>query len=335
MTNLSRRHFLGTAAAAVATTGFLSATTTAEAREAGAGKIGKPSVLYKARIAGEPTDAVCEKWAAAGYEGMEVQKWNATPEEARQGRQIAEKHGMRVHSVMRAWTNLQKPEAFEDDVESVKVALRTASAYGADAVLWVPAQLPGQKTPEAWDFEIDFDPKTLMLKSVASGDNAPYAAYIDNHNKATQASIKAVEQLIPTAAKEGVRIGIENVWNNMWNTPELFAAFCKYFDSPWVGCYFDLGNHTKYSRCEEWLAALGSSIFKLHIKGFKVDEVKGKRGGGPGKFVPIDQGTIDWISVRKALAAIPYSGWVTIEDGGHTDEQYSAILDKFFAGEPM
>ncbi len=334
MTNVSRRQFLG-AAAAVAATGLIS-TPSLQAQEAAAETVAAsasvyPPVLYKALITNVPTDEICEKWAAAGYEGMEVQNWNASLVEARKSRQIAEKHGMRVHSVMRAWTNLQKPESVDADVDSVK----TASAYGADGILWVPCQLPGQKTPEPWDFEIDFDPKTLMIKSVVPGDNVPYAAYIENHNKATEASIKAIEQLIPVAAKEGVRIGIENVWNNMWNTPELFAAFCKYFDSPWVGCYFDLGNHTKYSRCEEWLSALGSCIFKLHIKDFKLDEVKGKRGGGPGKFIPISQGSIDWISVRKALANIPYTGWVTIESGGYSEAEHSQLLDKFFTGTPM
>ena len=51
-------------------------------------------------------------------------------------------------------------------------------------------------------------------------------------------------------------IAVENVWNNLWCTPEFLAAFVKSFNDPWVQTYFDLGNHTKYSRCELWLKAL-------------------------------------------------------------------------------
>jgi len=187
------------------------------------------------------------------------------------------------------------------------------------------------KMPEPWDFDIDFDPQTLKIKSVAEGDNLPYTDYITAHNAATEATIRAIESLIPVAAKEGVRICLENVWNNLWCTPKFFAAFCKYFDHPWVGCYFDLGNHIRYARCEEWIKALGKSIVKLHIKGYKVTEVKGKLGGGPGDWCRIDQASIDWKSVRKLLAENRYSGWMTIEEGSASDEEYSKMLDQIIA----
>jgi len=185
--------------------------------------------------------------------------------------------------------------------------------------------------PEPWNFDIDFDPQTLVIKTVAEGDNAPYADYIAAHNAATEVSIRAIESLIPTAAKEGVRIALENVWNNLWSTPKFFAAFCKYFDNPWVGCYFDLGNHTRYARCEEWIKELGHCIVKLHIKGYKVTEVRGKLGGGPGDWSRIDQASIDWKSVRRLLAEKRYNGWMTIEEGGATDEEYSKMLDEIIA----
>jgi hexulose-6-phosphate isomerase len=234
---------------------------------------------------------------------------------------------------MRGWTNFNDPAKYGADIESVKTALRAASAYGADTILLVPCRIGGMKMPEAWDFDIDFDPKTLKVKSVAEGDNASYADYIAAQNLATESSIQAVESLIPVAAQEGVRIALENVWNNLWCTPKFFAAFCNYFANPWVGCYFDLGNHVKYARCEEWIKELGNSIVKLHIKGFKVNEVKGKLGGGPGDWVKIDQASIDWKLVRKTLSDVRYNGWMSIEEGGYTDEEYSKLLDKIIAGE--
>jgi len=324
---ISRRQFLG-AAAATAATGVLSSL---QAQAQTAGK-SFPSQIYKARITGVPTDEYCESLKDAGFAGMEVTKWDTTVDEARKSRLVAEKHGLRIHSVMRGWTEFNKPDKFDGDIESVKTALRSASAYGADAILLVPCKIGGMKMPEPWDFDIDFDLKTLKVKTVAGGNNAPYADYIAAQNTATESTIRAVESLIPFAAQEGVRICLENVWNNLWCTPKFFAAFCKYFNHPWVGCYFDLGNHVKYARCEEWIKELGNSIVKLHIKGFKVTEVKGKLGGGPGDWCRIDQASIDWKSVRKLLAETRYNGWMSVEEDSANDAEYSKILDQIIEG---
>ena len=327
---LSRRHFLG-AVAATASSGFFHVLQAQESSRASK----FPSELYKARILPAPTNEDCAALKAAGFEGIEVQQWNIAADEAQKCRLIAEKHGLRIHSVMRGWTNFNQPNNYDGDIESVKTALRAASGYGADAILLVPCKIEGMRMPEPWDFDIDFDPQTLKVKTVVFGDNAPYTAYIAAQNSATEASIRAIESLIPTAAKEGVRICVENVWNNLWCTPKFFAAFCQYFDHPWVGCYFDLGNHVKYARCEEWIKELGNSLVKLHIKGFKVSEVKGKLGGGPGDWSRIDQASIDWKSVRKLLAEKRYNGWLTIEEGNPANAadntQYSRMLDEIIA----
>jgi len=335
---ISRRNFLG-AASITAATGFLlqppnslQAQGSVQAQEQSTART-FPSEIFKARITGAPTDEICAAWRAAGFEGMEVTNWNIPIAEARANRLIAERHDMYVHSVMRGWTNFNQPDRYDADIESVKTALRVASAYGADGILLVPCRIGGggMRMPEPWNFEIDFDPQTLKIRTVAKGDNAPYADYIAAHNVATEASIRAIESLIPTAAKEGVRILIENVWNNLWSTPKFFAAFCKYFDHPWVGCYFDLGNHTRYARPEEWIKELGNTIVKLHIKGFRVNEVRGRLGGGPGEWVSIDQASIDWRAVRRLLAEKRYNGWMTIEEGNHSNEEYSRILDEIIA----
>ncbi|MDR2642585.1 MAG: sugar phosphate isomerase/epimerase [Planctomycetaceae bacterium] len=327
---ISRRVFLGGTVAAVSAGYFLAVRSNSYADGVA---LPFPSNIYKARMIETPTDKYCESLKSAGFAGMEVTKWNISPSEARKIRQLVEKHDLRIHSLLRGWADFNKPDKYNNDIETVKKALRSAAAYGADTVLLVTSRVNGFKMPEAWDFDIDFDPATLKVKTVAQGDNAPYADYIAAQNLATEASIRAVESLIPVAAYEGVCIAIENVWNNLWCTPKFFAAFCKYFDNAWVGSYLDLGNHTKYSRCEEWIKELGNSILKLHIKGYKVTEVKGKLGGGIGDWSKIDKGTIDWRSVRKTLADVRYNGWMTIEENGYSDQEYGKILDKIIAGE--
>ena len=335
-TNTSRRQFLGAATTAVVAGSFSSTVSNVAAEKV------PPSSwtwqpLCKAMFVGnaaDATDAYCERVKKAGFDGLMVWNWDISLEEAVKFRLMLEKHGLRHHAVCRGWltVNSSDKDKVAVDIKTGEKALRTAAATGASSVLLVPSQVHGLVMPNPWDFEIDFDPKTLLVKTVADGDNSRFADYIKAQNFATECSIRAIETLIPTAAKEGVIIGIENVWNNLWCTPEFFAAFTLSFDNPWVKPHFDLGNHTKYSRCEEWLKLLGNSIVKLDLKDFAVHEVKGKRGGGPGDWAPIGHGTIDWKNVRKTLEEIRYSGWVSMEPaaGNQSLEEYSKFLDEFF-----
>jgi len=290
--------------------------------------------LYKSQIINEPTDELCARLKTAGYEGIEVQNWNVPIEKARDFRLTAERAGLRIHSVMRGWASFNSSDetVCRKSIDETATAIRTASAMGADTVLLVPCRIDVKPTPEAWDLDIDFDPKTLAVKKVVKGNNSLYQEYIESQNIATEKSRAAIEELLPVAAKEGVRIAIENVWNNLWCTPAFFAAFVKYFDNIWLGAYFDLGNHTKYARAEEYIKALNSSIVRLHIKGFKVNEIRNSSGGGPGDWTAIDKASIDWKSVRRALDDASYNGYVSVEEGVYDYEKYSEILDRFIEG---
>ena len=335
-----RRDFLKTgsmavaAATVLASTGATSSTRAAES----AGQAAFRTKLYKAMVAfGAIDEAYCESLKQAGFEGMEATRWDMTPVEAAQIRIMADKFDLRIHSVMRGWAEFNHEDADQRrrTIEQTKHSIRVAAAYGADTILLVPCRTGGMAMPEPWDFRIDFDPGTLMVQSVAAGDNAPYQAYIEAQNRATEMSIEAIEELIPVAAREGVMIGVENVWNNLWVMPDFFAAFVRHFDNLWVKSYLDLGNHTRYARPELWVEALGRTLVKLHIKGFYIDEQLNDYGGGRGRWVSIDEASIDWIAVRNAIEKVQYNGWVTIEEGNRTLPQYSEILDRFFDGVAM
>lgn len=287
------------------------------------------TTLHKALI-GTPTSETLTSWKAAGFEGIESNQWSASPEVAMAGRKAAEKLDMRVHSVLRGWTNFNSPDAGKvaGDIESVETALKTAGAYGADAVLLVPCRVSGMAMPQPWEFDIEFDEKTCHVSRVAAGDNAKYADYIAAQNNATDTSRKAVEKLIPAAEKAGVVIALENVWNNLWVKPALFARFVASFDSPWVKAYFDIGNHVKYALPEEWIRALGKLIVKCHVKDFKLNP-----DGHGGRFVDIRDGSIDWPLVRKELDKVGYNGWMTIEgSGGLSLEERNKRLELIVAG---
>ena len=285
----------------------------------------------KKSLIGKPTEETLAKWKAAGFEGMESNVWDTTPAEAAKCRKIAEKLGMRIHSLLRGWTNFNSPDKGKvaEDIASMETALKAAGGYGADAVLLVPCKVGGLKMPQPWDFEIEFDEKTSMVSRVTKGDNSKYKAYIEAQNHATETTRKAVEKLIPVAEKAGVIIALENVWNNLWVKPKLFANFIASFDSPWVQCYYDIGNHVKYAKPEQWLKALGKLIVKIHVKDFTID----KSLSNGGKFVDIRDGDVNWPAVRKCLDAIGYNGWMTIEgSGGLSLKERNRRLDLIIAG---
>ncbi len=321
----TRRQFVAGAAAATLAHSLLPRAT---ARAAAAQPTFKTKLL-KALI-GKPDAKTLEQFKAAGFDGMETNVWDASEKQAGQARRLAEQTGMKIHSVMRGWTNVNNSNADKvaADVETVRKALRAAAAYGADAVLWVPCRIGGMPMPEAWEFDVEFDEQTGHLHRVVAGDNSRYQQYIAAHNQSTDATRCAVERLIPEAERLGVVIALENVWNNLWVLPPLLAQLVRSFDSPWVQAYFDIGNHVKYARPEQWITTLGKLIKKLHVKDFLLNP-----DGHGGKFVNIREGSVDWPSVRRHLDQIGYNGWMTIEGSGKLSlEERSRRLDLIIAG---
>jgi len=322
---LNRRDFMKAAAVAGAVAAL---PRMARAAEPG---VAFKTLLHKALIAPVADDATCERIAKAGFPGIELSDKKVTVEQAVQGRLTAEKHGLKIHSFMGGWAEFNNPDADlrRKSIDEVKRMVQLTAAYGASTILLVPCRVSGMAIPKPSQFKIAFDPATLAVKSVAEGDNAPFAAYIEAQNKATELSRQAVEELIPVAAREGVVICLENVWNNLWVQPSFAAAFVRSFDDVWVKAYFDLGNHVRYAPVEEWLRTFGRTVAKMHIKDFKIDREK----KNDGDFVPIGKGSIDWRSIRKSIDEINYNGWVTIESGGYTDAEHSAMMDRIFSGQ--
>ncbi len=317
---LSRRHFLRNTALAAA---FAALPSTLVSAAEFKGRI------RKAMIVGEVTESALEPLKAAGFEGVETTHICAEAEAAK-GREVAEKLGMRVHSVLRGWMefNSKDPAKVEESLEKTRLALRAAKAYGADAILLVPCRVGGMPMPEAWEWEIAFDKANSHVSRVATGDNTRYETYIQAQNQATDTSRAAVEKLIPLAQELQVVIALENVWNNLWVKPDLFQNFVASFNNPWVKAYFDIGNHVKYAPPEEWIRKLGPLIAKLHIKDFKL-----KPNGHGGDFVHPREGSINWPEVRRALSETGYDGWATIEDGGLSLAEFKRRFDLIVAGE--
>jgi len=298
---------------------------------------------HKAVIA-RPTEDDLKRIRDAGFEGVECRS-NVTPEEAAQMRVVADKLGMRVHSVLiDKWSEFNSPEAgvLEASLAASEAALRTAEAFGADTVLLVPGRIgggggpgtsqpPALPMPRAWEFQIEFNEKSGDLTRVVYGDNAPYAEYIKAHNDATHKTAEAIKRLIPLAEKTRVVVAVENVGNNLWVEPKLFRHYVQSFESPWVQAYFDIGNHVRFAPPEQWILTLNTLIAKIHVKDYLLDPAD---PNGRGAGVNLREGSVRWPVLRQAIELINYTGWMTIESNTNiTFEERNRRLDLILAGQ--
>jgi hexulose-6-phosphate isomerase len=354
MSRLNRRQFMTASAAIAAGPGLVGsgdAQTPAPADQGRGGAAQLPAVPtsslafktkpHKALIA-RPTEDDLKRLKDAGFEGVEGNR-SVLPEEAARTRIIAEKMGMRIHSVLYGWAEFNSPDRKEAErtFAETQAALRTAQAFGADAVLLVPCRIGARggrgapastmRMPRAWEFQIEFNEKNGHLTKVVYGDNTPYAEYIQAHNHATDTSTEWIERLIPLAEETKVIIAIENVSNNLWVKPAIFRHFVQSFQSPWVKAYFDIGNHVRFAPPEEWILTLGDLLVKIHVKDYKLNPTD---PDGRGTSVNIREGDVRWPVLRQALEVVNYNGWMTIESNGSIPiEERSRRLDLILAGQ--
>jgi L-ribulose-5-phosphate 3-epimerase len=232
--------------------------------------------------------------AQAGFDGVDFDEAGSfTPEQARQA--VLES-GVFVHNAINhAHWNQRLTSAKEEErakgVANIEHCLRVAHGAGGNGVLIV----------------------------VGRGDDGPE----DEINERARREIK---KLLPLAASLGQPILFENVWNKMHydhdappeQTPQRFIDFVDSFNSPWVGMYYDIGNHWKYGQPREWLRAFGRRAVKLDVKGFS---------RAKNEFVDITSPDDDlpWKEVQAGLDDIGFTGWTTAEVGGGGLERLTTV----------
>ncbi len=228
-----------------------------------------------------------------GFDGIELDSPNGYgPDEVAKAKKAT---GLPVHGVVDSahWQvrlSDPDPKVRAQGVKNLAGAVVHAHAYGGSAVLLVPGTVRGREETQRHVWE---------------------------------RSIQGLRQVLPSCARLGIRILIENVWNGFCyqhNGPEdqgaeLLRDYLDAINSPWVGSYFDIGNHQKYGRPAEWIRTLGPRIVKLDVKDW------GTQSG----FCKIGEGDVDWDAVRAALLAIGYTGWATAEVSGGSEERLKDV----------
>lgn len=141
-------------------------------------------------------------------------------------------------------------------------------------------------------------------------------------------SLESIKRLVPHAEKTGMKIGIENVWNNFILSPLEAKQFIDEINHPLVGWYFDIGNVLRYGWPEHWLETLNTRIVKLHAKEFSRKKMNDE-GLWKGFSVDLMEGDNNWPVVMDTLDKIDYKGgWITVEIGTRDRDHLKKISDK-------
>lgn len=150
---------------------------------------------------------------------------------------------------------------------------------------------------------------TVLLVPGVVSDTVSYKTAYDN-------ALDSIRKMIPHAEKTGVKIALENVWNNFILSPIEAKDFLDKIDHPLVGWYFDLGNILRYGWPDHWLEVLGDKVFKLHVKEYS-KKIMNEQGLGKGFNVELTQGDVNWSQVMKTIKNINYKGqYMTLEVNG-------------------
>ena len=232
----------------------------------------------------------CEQAKRAGYDGVELcisegGQLNMKTDEKRllEIRRMTEDMGLEICSVG-AWNMWEHNLAGEDEAEAAyasdiaKKQVECAQAFGADAVLIVPGWV---------------------------GTN--FAPGIVRYDRAYENAQRRLAALAPFAQAAGVSLAVENVWNKFLLSPLELARFIDEIGSDCVGAYFDVGNIIYIGYPDQWIEILGKRIKRLHFC-----DARGEQAG-LGMFVDLFEGDVDFAAVMKAIRAIGYDRWATVE----------------------
>src|SRR5690606_7167236 len=150
---------------------------------------------------------------------------------------------------------------------------------------------------------------TVLLVPGVVSDTVSYKTAYDN-------ALDSIRKMIPHAEKTGVKIALENVWNNFILSPIEAKDFLDKIDHPLVGWYFDLGNILRYGWRDHWLKILVDKVFKLHVKEYS-KKIMNEQGLVKDFNVELTQGDVNWSQVMKTIKDINYKGqYMTLEVNG-------------------
>ena len=225
--------------------------------------------------------------AKAGFEGIELgldrEKGNhslsmaSTEEDFAKVRELSEKYQLPVTSLCSGyWGSMMGVK--EQHEEAATILFRTieaAKAVGAGAILIVPGGMGNGVTLD----------------------------------QARRNCIKFLKKYKEEIERQGIYVGVENVWNGFFLSPYDMASFIDEVDSSMIGAYLDVGNIIAISEPEYWIEILGNRIGRVHVKDF----LRTGRINAGGAWKDITHGTGNWKAIIPLLRKAGYDGYVVGE----------------------
>jgi sugar phosphate isomerase/epimerase len=140
-----------------------------------------------------------------------------------------------------------------------------------------------------------------------------------------------VEMLKPVAEhaeKEGVLLLVEPEPGLLIETVDQFLEFMRYIDSPAVGMNFDIG----HAYCVKDDPAETIPKVAKYIRHFHLEDIAATRVHH--HLVP-GEGAIDFSAAIRAIRAIKYDGWITIELYPYIDDPDEAARTALARVQPL
>jgi hexulose-6-phosphate isomerase len=283
--------------AAVGSEALAAADAPAATPSPGAKRPFKKAVMYGMISEGK---TVLEKFRIlkdCGFDGVEMNSPTDLPRD--DIKRAAEETGILIEGEVdsahwRETLTHNDPKMRETGVRALETALRDCAFLGGTSVLLVPG---------------------VVDKSVA-------------YDAAYQRSQENIRRVIPLARELGVKIAVENVWNQFLLSPLEAARFIDEFEAPDVmRWHFDIGNIIAFGWPEQWIRILGKRIVKLHIKEYSRTK-RDKQGMGAGFDVELLEGDNNWPAIMKALDEVGYNTWACAEVGGGGRQRLKTIAEK-------
>ncbi|MDI1314127.1 sugar phosphate isomerase/epimerase family protein [Prosthecobacter sp.] len=294
----SRRQFIHS----LSSTALLAASGSITAQEAA-----KPARKLRKAIMGGTLGikgTLLEKYKAAkeaGYEGVEpaagMNQQEVLDALGQSGLQAA---SVCCHTHWKQTLTHDDPKIREEGFQGVLTTLRDAKAYGTDSILVVPGVV---------------------------SETVPY-------DVAWTRSIAELKKAVPLAKELGVKISIENVWNNFILSPLEAVRYLDEIGDPIVGWHFDIGNVLRFGWPEQWIKILGKRINRIHVKEYSTKKMK-EEGVYKGFDCNLTEGDNNWPAIMKALDDVGYTGWAISEQRGGINpgglKMLTERMDKIFA----
>ena len=226
----------------------------------------------------------------AGFDGVEMNSPNGPPND--EIKRACDQTGILIEGMVDSvhWKitlSHPNPEVRAGGLKALEQALRDCKDLGGTSVLLVPGVVNANVT----------------------------------YDQCYQRSQEEIRKAIPLAQELGVKIAIEDVWNDFLLSPLEAARYVDEFDNPAaVAWHMDIGNVMAYGYPEQWIHILGKRIVKLHVKEFSREKTN-REGRFKGFDVKLGDGDIDWKAVMIALDTAGYHAWMCAEvPGGGLEE---------------